>query len=385
MNWGGLFGWAMVLGGGAAVGVYFLHREGGSVREVREKYLARLAPPGAGFGRTKSQLTTITDPKRAAERAELIDDSLAVLDEYQRTGELPRGVRTPWWSAFPPEQVKATARAWRRERDALLAVASSEGSARLRSGSWRTEKQEPGSPEARAVAEYGTTDDPFEAGWILPDGTMIDLHRGQRSRVEHWQATGAIFSNERLRRNEDTMDKAFDRGWVRVIASDQSGARSYVGAQLRRPLTAAQRERLGHVLREARTFSVDLASPSGYTYQWDSGEKPATTPSINKALREANTFAEDLPHSQYPGGYWRTQEKEAELFGRRVAEAQGYDPDTEERAGAGPRHGGAGAPKSLDVSKAIDKTAGHVRPRVPGGAGNGPGTYGGYRSHEASG
>jgi site-specific DNA-methyltransferase (adenine-specific) len=44
---------------------------------------------------------------------------------------------------------------------------------------------------------------------------------------------------------------------------------------------------------------------------------------------------------------------------------------------------GQGFPKSLDISKAIDKAAGVERPRVPGGAGNGPGTYSGYRSGEA--
>jgi len=44
---------------------------------------------------------------------------------------------------------------------------------------------------------------------------------------------------------------------------------------------------------------------------------------------------------------------------------------------------GQGFSKGLDISKAIDKAAGTERPRVAGGAANGPASYGGYKSGEA--
>lgn len=93
LDWAGLLGYGLIAGGGAAVGVYFLHREGGSVRQLRDKYLGKLAPAGTGFQRRRGEWRTeaqeaVTFGKRVAQ-AQGFDPETPGVD-WQAYGEEAR-------------------------------------------------------------------------------------------------------------------------------------------------------------------------------------------------------------------------------------------------------------------------------------------------------
>jgi hypothetical protein len=120
----------------------------------------------------------------------------------------------------------------------------------------------------RAKKEFGTTRDPYEAGWILPDGSMLDFSEkneggpsGQRS-LDH-RAVARLFP----RKEYDEFDRQMGgqsrmmlefcyRGAIRM--SLQPGLFS---ADVCRPMTGAQREVMRRAASNATEAVVDIECP----------------------------------------------------------------------------------------------------------------------------
>jgi hypothetical protein len=131
------------------------------------------------------------------------------------------------------------------------------------------------SPEEQAIARFGTTEDWRDAGWMLPDGTLLDFHRGGANWVRHEEVGTPVHL-------------LLNRGWVRVAEGDRPELRIEIG----RPLTSAQQNLLRAGAQTYGTFGIQLDVPAagrrGFSYF--ETEAPNRI-EVGRVLREANAAA----------------------------------------------------------------------------------------------
>jgi hypothetical protein len=147
-----------------------------------------------------------------------------------------------------------------------------------------------GAPELRALELYPVTDDPFKAGWILPNGQLLDLGRGLERQD---QGDSHQWSSEMIFGARDGWQQAVDRGWIRVT---QEAPRS-LGFEACAPPTRAQMRAIRRAGACAEQVILDYAGPGG---RWSSQDVSASPPTIARVLRELTTRArrgQELPAS----------------------------------------------------------------------------------------
>jgi len=146
-------------------------------------------------------------------------------------------------------------------------------------------------PEARAVARYGTTQDAFSAGWLLPDGTMIEMRRRRERRfVEHLHVAAFSFTAaERpyrwsLARPDPALRAALEAGWICVIQDLHRG----LEFELITPPTPAQRQEILAAAKLATTLAVAVPDPAmGWEARYWSGLQPSSPLMASRLLRAA--------------------------------------------------------------------------------------------------
>jgi hypothetical protein len=146
--------------------------------------------------------------------------------------------------------------------------------------------------EQRVIEKYGTTDDILQAGWMLPDGTLVDLKRRgswdkARGWKEHREVTDDIFGQLRL----DSLVRAEDQGWVRVMPSQMMGGKQWVSFEIRRPMTEAQLRVARRAAEEADEMAVSVRGDEGDD-AWSSdvlqyGDRLQLAQALRTASREA--------------------------------------------------------------------------------------------------
>lgn len=107
---------------------------------------------------------------------------------------------------------------------------------------------------ARAVEHYGVTDNINKAGFILPDGLMLDFSDGQGARTIDHGDISAVHDGENPREHF-----VADTGAVRIIHSPRQ---NYVGVDfdLEHPPTDAQLEQVEPLLKKGVTVEVGISS-----------------------------------------------------------------------------------------------------------------------------
>lgn len=137
-------------------------------------------------------------------------------------------------------------------------------------------------PAARAIARYGTTTEPHESGWLLPDGTLIDFGRTKGKYIEHFEA--AEHAGGEFQYGDDPIRARLNEGWVRV-APVHGGAISF---EFARPLTYAQRTVVRDATLYSRDGSFDVWSEVGGTLHTFDADPP-TPSNVARALRQADS------------------------------------------------------------------------------------------------
>lgn len=124
----------------------------------------------------------------------------------------------------------------------------------------------PETPEALAVARFGTTQDPFSAGWLLPDGTLLEMNRRHVcSFTEHTAVAALAFEPEWspgfLALHPSTAAyRALEAGWISVVPDYQ---RKDLDFTMAAAPTSAQRYILRAMADQAMTIGVKLLEPWG--------------------------------------------------------------------------------------------------------------------------
>ena len=110
---------------------------------------------------------------------------------------------------------------------------------------------------ARAVKEWGLTEDPGLAGYILPNGTMLDLSGGSGTRAyDHRQVGGFLEPSEHGRGATDGMHEFMDLGAIRWMPEGS-------GVDIRVPPTKQQYARLEQIKGEVKgAMHLDVYSPN---------------------------------------------------------------------------------------------------------------------------
>jgi len=146
---------------------------------------------------------------------------------------------------------------------------------------------------ARAKQVFGTTNDPRKAGFVLPDGSMINLARKQDPELRYnhaiiGQVTEPKAPSSWMMRN-DPVTPFLQLGAVRVSLNPDQEAlgvaqidptlpQSGIMEIGMRPLTSAQQETLSRFHSQGTTY-MSLANPAGhhvYTGTYHGSEDPAT-------------------------------------------------------------------------------------------------------------
>jgi hypothetical protein len=173
--------------------------------------------------------------------------------------------------------------------------------------------------QSRAKEVFGVTDNLREAGYVTPDGSMLDFTG--RSQADGYRREGDRFVSESGpdylagernldhrdigqalpddysgRGRDENMRMAVNAGFVRVSAASYSGDRELYGnasLEIHRPLTTAQYRTLGAQLRDHDSLTVDIVDAAGVTQamadNW--GKVGVSNATI---LREANDLAISL-------------------------------------------------------------------------------------------
>jgi hypothetical protein len=123
----------------------------------------------------------------------------------------------------------------------------------------------------RAKKRFGTTDDVREAAWILPDGSMLDFsgkRQGGSPGVRHMdhREVGHVFPSKEYDKydNPSAVMMAFCWAGAIRVSNFSSGWPKMTGLSsidVCRPLTAAQRQTLGRILRQVDEAVVDVDCP----------------------------------------------------------------------------------------------------------------------------
>ena len=153
-------------------------------------------------------------------------------------------------------------------------------------------------PERRLLDSYGPTEDPFEAGWMFRDGTMVQMSPGERRLTPHHLMASCAFGCPDgaqvligPRRQDDPIRLALEAGWVRIMCDHEQE----LDFEMALPPTDAQRRRIRTAAKEAATVAIEMveAADSSHSRYW-SGRLPGSATTVARALRRAERALDGL-------------------------------------------------------------------------------------------
>ena len=113
-----------------------------------------------------------------------------------------------------------------------------------------------------AVEQFGTTSEFERAGYILPDGQMLDFARNDKSRDTDHREIMSVFGPAEVSEGTDALNKFLADGNVRVMAEapgvDLAADKAPTAAQLEQI-----REMVGSLGSEQRKFTLDISTADG--------------------------------------------------------------------------------------------------------------------------
>lgn len=129
-------------------------------------------------------------------------------------------------------------------------------------------------PFEKAVGHYGVTDDVHKAGFIGPDGRMLDFSDGHVSRILDHGDISTVHDTENPRQ-----DFVADTGSVRILHSPRQ---NYVGLHfdLEHPPTDAQLDRVLPLLKKGTMVEADISST-------DTEKSGMINPHVGSGMAEA--------------------------------------------------------------------------------------------------
>ena len=167
---------------------------------------------------------------------------------------------------------------------------------------------------ARAVEYFGTTEDPKEAAYILPDGRWLDYEQ----MGEHWEISQALNAAHRKQLDKllefdgdaaPYIDAALNAGLVRVTGGvfDLQGNPKELGLQMNVAPDAATARNLTDFVDAAaeryptlRTFTVESHAEPGFVRQYDMAD-PRALAQIKRDIRESLVRHSVLSSGRYYG------------------------------------------------------------------------------------
>ena len=113
-----------------------------------------------------------------------------------------------------------------------------------------------------AVEQFGTTSEFERAGYILPDGQMLDFARNDKTRDTDHREIMSVFGPAEVSEGTDALNKFLEDGNVRVMAEapgvDLAADKAPTAAQLEQI-----REMVGSLGSEQRKFTLDISTTDG--------------------------------------------------------------------------------------------------------------------------
>lgn len=110
----------------------------------------------------------------------------------------------------------------------------------------------------KVVEYYGTTDDPIKAGFILPNGSMLDLSGGHKVRSkEHAEVARDIGVS---------LPNVMDSGIIRIGFSNKFQQRELF-IQLHKPLTQSQKRTIAGIIKDYDSTIISESKHGNYTSQ----------------------------------------------------------------------------------------------------------------------
>ena len=113
-----------------------------------------------------------------------------------------------------------------------------------------------------AVEQFGTTSEFERAGYILPDGQMLDFARNDKTRDTEHREIMSVFGPAEVSEGTDALNKFLADGNVRVMAEapgvDLAADKAPTAAQLEQI-----REMVGSLGSEQRKFTLDISTTDG--------------------------------------------------------------------------------------------------------------------------
>ena len=113
-----------------------------------------------------------------------------------------------------------------------------------------------------AVEQFGTTSEFEQAGYILPDGQMLDFARNDKTRDTDHREIMSVFGPAEVSEGTDALNKFLADGNVRVMAEapgvDLAADKAPTAAQLEQI-----REMVGSLGSEQRKFTLDISTTDG--------------------------------------------------------------------------------------------------------------------------
>ena len=113
-----------------------------------------------------------------------------------------------------------------------------------------------------AVEQFGTTSEFERAGYILPDGQMLDFARNDKTRDTDHREIMSVFGPAEVSEGTDALNKFLADGNVRVMAEapgvDLAADKAPTAAQLKQI-----REMAGSLGSEQRKFTLDISTTDG--------------------------------------------------------------------------------------------------------------------------
>ena len=113
-----------------------------------------------------------------------------------------------------------------------------------------------------AVEQFGTTSEFERAGYILPDGQMLDFARNDKTRDTDHRKIMSVFGPAEVSEGTDALNKFLADGNVRVMAEapgvDLAADKAPTAAQLEQI-----REMVGSLGSEQRKFTLDISTTDG--------------------------------------------------------------------------------------------------------------------------
>ena len=140
----------------------------------------------------------------------------------------------------------------------------------------------------RAVAEFGITTNPREAGYVLPDGRMLDFSRGtSNKRIDDHAAVGMVIVG-----STDITGLADIRKFIRETGSIRLNVTGEMNVEIGVLPTPEQIGIINGIIQERSTFYYDILNPDGKGWYATGKIDNPTIPKLNEMWAEAyETFS----------------------------------------------------------------------------------------------